>query len=63
MNYRSIVNKKAEFKTLVETTKQDILIGTETWLFPEIKTSEFLPEGYTLYREDMRSAKVEVCSL
>ena len=52
VNFRSLVNKVGEFKALVETEKPDILVGTETWLAPDIKSSEFLPDGYITYRND-----------
>ena len=56
VNFRSVVNKVGEFKTLIDTEKPDILVGTETWLTPDFKSSEILPEGYTIHREDRSHA-------
>jgi exonuclease III len=32
---------------LVDSAKPDIIVGTESWLRPEIHNSEFTPPGYT----------------
>ena len=38
---------------LLDTTKPDIIIGTETWLDPSISSSEYFPASrYTVYRRD-----------
>jgi len=62
INCRSIKDKTAEFKTTVEYTKPDIIIGTESWLKgvkpgknpskDAIKSSEIFPVNYTAYRND-----------
>jgi hypothetical protein len=33
---------------LVDSAKPDIIVGTESWLRPEIHNSEFTPPGYTV---------------
>lgn len=54
INCRSIVDKKLEFSNLVNSTKPDIVIGTESWLKPKHYTSEiFNPDlGYSIFRRD-----------
>jgi hypothetical protein len=36
----------------LDYTKPDVVCGTESWLGPEIKSSEAFPEDYTAYRRD-----------
>ena len=43
LNFQSIKNKKPELDLLLDTTKPDIIIGTETWLDPSITSSEYFP--------------------
>ena len=54
LNFQSIKNKKKhELDLLLDTTKPDIIIGTETWLDPSISFSEYFPASrYTVYRRD-----------
>ena len=54
VNCRSICNKKAEFENLVETVSPDIVVGTESWLSPDVADSEVFPVdlGYTVLRRD-----------
>ena len=39
---------------IIESTKPDIVIGTETWLDPSIKDCEVFPNEYKLYRKDRK---------
>ena len=50
--FQSVVNKVANHHCLVETERPDVIIGTESWLSPDIKDSEIFPEDYTSYRAD-----------
>ena len=52
INFRSIRNKKQEFWNILECTKPDIILGTETWLNPGIFNSEFMPPTFDVYRRD-----------
>ena len=53
LNFQSIKNRKPELDLLLDTTKPDIIIGTETWLDPSITSSEYFPASrYTVYRRD-----------
>ena len=55
INFQSIVNKVSEFHCLLDTEKPDVVIGTESWMTPDISNNEIFPSGYTPYRAD-RSA-------
>ena len=55
INFQSIVNKVSEFHCFIDTEKPDVVIGTESWLTPDISNNEIFPPGYTPYRAD-RSA-------
>ena len=39
-NFQSVVNKVPDFNCLVDTERPDIIIGTESWLSPDIKDNE-----------------------
>ena len=53
LNFQSIKNKKPELDLLLDTTKPDIIIGTETWLDSSISSSEYFPASRcTVYRRD-----------
>ena len=56
LNCRSIKNKVAELEVFLSTTDPDIVLGTESWLTPDIKNSEIFPNSYTVYRKDRSSA-------
>ena len=42
----------ALLELLLHDTKPDIVMGTETWLEPNIESSEIFPSDYTVYRRD-----------
>jgi hypothetical protein len=53
INFQSIKNKKPELDILLDTTKPDVIIGTETWLDSTISSYEYFPQDqYTVYRTD-----------
>ena len=52
INFRSVVNKVPELQCLIDTENPDVVIGTESWLSPEISSGEIFPSGYTAYRAD-----------
>ena len=52
INFQSLWAKKELFHKSLSETNADIVIGTETHLDPSIKESEFLPKGYTSFRND-----------
>ena len=52
VNCQSIVNKKEEIDHLLYSTKTDIIVGTESWLTPDIKGHEVSPPDFPVYRRD-----------
>ena len=59
INFRSIRGKKPQFYSFLDFHNPDIVIGTETWLTPDIHDSELFPPdlGYTVYRRDRTGPK------
>ena len=54
VNFQSLRSKKAEFWNILDTAEPDIIIGTETWLKPEIHRSELFPPTYNVFRKDRK---------
>ena len=52
VNFRSVVNKIDQFHAIVDSVQPDIIVGTESWLRPDIMNSEIFPSNYTVYRRD-----------
>ena len=52
VNCQSIVNKREELDHLLYSTKTDIIVGTESWLTPDIKHIDVFPPDFTVYRRD-----------
>jgi hypothetical protein len=50
VNCRSVKNKRAELEHTF--LNSDVVIGTESWLAPDISDSEIFPLGYRIYRRD-----------
>ena len=55
LNCNSIVNKVPEFQTFLADTDPDVVLGTESWLKPEIANSEIFPPEYNVFRRDRQS--------
>ena len=56
------MSKKAELLELISTQKPHIIIGTETWLFPDISNNEIISSdlNYNIYRNDRADGYGEV---
>ena len=52
INFQSIKRKQHIVNNIIESSKPDIVIGTETWLKPNINNNEVFPENYNIYRKD-----------
>ena len=46
VNFRSVVNKIDQFHAIVDSVQPDIIVGTESWLRPDIMNSEIFPSNY-----------------
>ena len=55
INFRSLFKKAAGFSNSLHDTGCDVVIGTETWLKPEIQNSELLLSDYDIFRKDRPS--------
>ena len=56
VNCQSICAKKHEFAYLIESTKPDIIIGTESWLNDDMSNKSVFPtENYNVIRRDRGS--------
>jgi len=52
INCQSLKNKTAELQLFIEDTDPDLILGTESWLKPEISNSEIFPPGNNVFRRD-----------
>ena len=52
INFQSLRPKKIELWNLLESTNADIILGTETFLRPDIHNSEIFPPHFNVYRRD-----------
>jgi hypothetical protein len=53
INFQSVCNKKSDLEEIINSTKPDIITGTETWLNPSVPSNElFPPNMYNVYRKD-----------
>ena len=52
VNCYSIFGKVAEFSNLLQATRPDIIVGTESWLTKSHTDAEIFPRGFTVYRRD-----------
>ena len=57
MNCQSLCNKKDRFLNLVDSTKPDIIIATETWLTSSIQSSEYFGAQYEVHRRDRHDGR------
>lgn len=46
VNFQSMRAKRTSFWLLLEEIDPDIIIGSETWLYPAVYEREILPAGY-----------------
>ena len=63
VNCNSIVNKIQEFQTFLFVIDPDLVLGTESWLKPDITNSEVFPPEYAVFRRDRKSDTKEfICT-
>ena len=58
INCQSLCKKGPELENLIDTVKPDIVIGTESWLKPEIQSSEIFPPDFSIYRNDRKTGEM-----
>ena len=54
INFQSIKNKQHLVHNILDSLKPDFVIGTETWLDPNITDAEAFFDEYKLYRRDRK---------
>ena len=52
LNCRSIINKREELEYIVNATKADLIVLTETWMDDSVPKHAYVPEGYKIIRKD-----------
>ena len=52
INFQSLDGKRASLANRIASTLPDVVIGTETWLTPQITSASCFPDTYTVYRKD-----------
>lgn len=58
INCQSIKNKVPEFHQVIDQDKPNIIVGTESWLKPEIGDAEIFPTNtYNIYGKDRANKK------
>lgn len=59
ISFQSNRKKKPQFFSFVDSYKPDIIVGTETWLTPDMFDNEYFPPelGFTVYRLDRTDQK------
>ena len=57
VNCQSICNKVMEFNTFLDVTMPDIILGTESWLKPEIGNPEIFPPDFNVFRRDRQHSQ------
>jgi len=56
INCQSIKKKQDRIENILECTKPDIVIATETWLDPSITDNQIFPSNYRLWRKDRQNS-------
>ena len=52
INFQSIKNKTADLEVILNNENPDIISGSETWLNPNIYSSEIFNSNYEIFRQD-----------
>ena len=60
MTRQIVVNEKGEFYHMLNDLNPDIVVGTESWLTPDIQNSEIFPTelNYSVHRRDRETNKI-----
>ena len=57
INFQSVLKKREDFASILNSIGYDIVTGTESWLTNNIKDNEIFPPGYTIYRIDIETGQ------
>ena len=50
-----VQSKQASFEQAIDQYNPDVIMGTESWLTPDIKNGEIFPSHFTVFRKDRSS--------
>ena len=57
VNYHLVVDKKPLLENMMESTKADIVLSTESWLKSDHISTAIFPKGYKVYCKDRPNKK------
>lgn len=57
INCQSILKNREAFEAILDSTRCDIITGTESWLTNIIKDNEIFPQGFNIYRRDRETGQ------
>ena len=52
INFQSVLARRVDLTNLIHEKQPDIIFKSETWLSPNINSTEFFPTGYTVFQKD-----------
>ena len=55
INCQSIKIKQCRLNNLLNSTKPDVVICTETWIYPSIADNQIFPDNYNIYSKDRKT--------
>ncbi|XP_072051753.1 uncharacterized protein [Amphiura filiformis] len=56
VNFQSVKNKVAGLAACLDIHEPDIVLGSETWLNPDVGSKELFPGNYTVIRKDRKDS-------
>ena len=54
INFQSIKNKAPDLQMVIDSTKPDVIIGTESWLSSDVNSAEVFPPDFEVFRRDRK---------
>ncbi|XP_030841013.1 uncharacterized protein LOC115923809 [Strongylocentrotus purpuratus] len=56
-NCQSVRSKAGDIEVLIDSVKPDFICGTESWLDPDVNSSEIFPDYHSIFRKDREQLK------
>ena len=56
-NCQSVRSKAGDIEVLIDSVKPDFICGTESWLDPDVNSSEIFPDNHSIFRKDREQPK------
>ena len=54
INFQNIKNKAPDLQMVIDSTKPDVIIGTESWLSSDVNAAEVFPPDFEVFRCDRK---------